>query len=172
MEDSYCEDAQYICSESYASLPKRQRLVTTPLFDSPTRTDSDTTAIDCVRASPISSSDSSDGAVFPSDLSSLMSSQNDGAVYPSESAESDPCHTEASCGSSEGLTSSDVEGQVTLDSAMSDAPLRESSSKHSPGAPMSHDNDEQLEHVANVLVSSCCPKQCLFHLTAHDVLTT
>ena len=35
----------------------------------------------------------------------------------------------------------------------------------------SYDRSEELDYVGGLLVSQCCEKHCLFHLTANDVLT-
>lgn len=40
-----------------------------------------------------------------------------------------------------------------------------------PSTSTSGDRSEELDYVGGLLVSHCCEKHCLFHLTANDVLT-
>ncbi len=86
---------------------------------------------------------SSDGACFPSDESSHLS-----AVYPSE---------ERDCDSSR-------------NKEVGDALEKASSGSESFCDVASHDSESERELVGSLLVSKCCHRQCLLHLTALDVM--
>ena len=98
--------------------------------------------------SPSVSEGSSDGALFPSGHSSVSGSC---ARYPSEIAsQSSQSHSgeDRSIHSEEGGSGTDATPCVNLTGT-----------------------EQECEQVGSLLVSPCCQKQCLLHLTAHDVLT-
>ena len=104
-------------------------------------------------SSPSEIDESSDGALFPSD-NATASSASSCARYPSEEDERGPQtdHSEHE--------RSDARQDGSNASTAVAMPL-----------PIAYDSDEDREQVATLLVSKCCQRQCLLHLTAHDVLT-
>ena len=139
--EEYIEDGSSDSDDSYARNAKRRRItVTPPLFDSP------------------------EPKIIAGNLSSLEPSDNDSLVYPSVSSDPMSSSDMSSLGSplypSEASRgSSDTDDNDIVDSAPS--------TRASSPTPRQYD---ELGLVANVLVSSCCSKECLFHLSAHDVL--
>jgi len=144
MEDSdVCQDNDVSetsdeTSDGDGPCRKRQRLsASLELFTSPGGSEDENA----------SSSDSSGGPLFPSDIESMYESSSGSAIYPSDV--------------------SDPDGGGNLD--------QETNASNLPSMCMVTDvekSDDDRDLVARILVSRCCDKDCLLHLTAHDVLAT
>ena len=165
--------SNYGASLELCTSTKRQRISENPLqFDSPEPGPSE------VDLRP--SQCRTDTAVFPSDLSSPVPSLDISPIYPSEESESRASTGLEGSAHTDGYVSSEIEGTATFQRGLTpDMALVtptyviESSSDCSFGSPAKacQYNNDELDQVANVLVSSCCSKECLFHLTAHNVIT-
>ena len=178
MTTSKQEDAQCVVSSGTCCLyegspePKKQctgeRYSSPPLFSSP---------------SEFEASETSDGALFPSDHS-IESSASSNARYPSEDVDSfSQAHDDEqrSIPVEPISLSTDDQGLVTDSNtenvASSMVELITDSNTENVASSMvklttPYDvGDEEREQVGKLLVSGCCQRQCLLHLTARDVLT-
>ena len=166
---TYCiseEPAQKLDSES--SYAKRQRLSRSPeLFTSCGESEDDTASSTACRGHFFFPSDDeceafSDDAIFPPDASVVDDGNWDGNTRT----------TDRDCESSSVIYPSDVS---ELEGEEATANVEEADSIDFPSqraVTVDGQSPNERERAATVLVATCCEKDCLLHLTAHDVIMT